>query len=253
MERAYRISQETGRIIFVISHPAHMAEAVHGAAATATADAAEAEAPPVAVEAEPCIKKAQRGAKGMPPHVIESKLASGVTKYQARLRWLPLGANMKKRYDPIPGENGTTYFATPEDAAAAQAAAQQLLDSAAGAQAVWPDGLPGEKARAVRGTAPPRSKGIRKSKAEKAPGIGRGNNKASHGNKPRKQDKQSGSLGQTVPLPAHRCTACQHCIVDYLSEKCAMCAAPTELPEVAGAAGSVSVLPPVPVALAPES
>ena len=161
-----------------------MAEAVDGAAATATGTA-EAEAPAVPAEAEPCVKeKALRGAKGLPPHVIESKLAGGAVQYQARLRWLPQGAD-KKRYDPIPGVRGTKYFATPEDAASAQAAAQQLLDTA-GARAVWPDRLPGENQRAVRGTAPPRSKGIRKSKAEKAPGIGRGNNQASHGNKPRK-------------------------------------------------------------------
>eukprot|EP00966_Prymnesium_polylepis_P334221 7389612-Prymnesium_polylepis.1 len=33
----------------------------------------------------------------------------------------------KKRYDPIPGLNGTTYFDKPETAAAAQATAAQLL------------------------------------------------------------------------------------------------------------------------------
>ena len=234
-----------------------MAEAVHGAAATATADAAEAEAPAVAAEAEPCLKeKMQRGAKGLPQHVTDSKQASGVVKYQARLRWLPQGAE-KKRYDPIPGEHGTKYFATPEDAAAALATAQQLLDTV-GAQAVWPDRLPSDplpsgKQRAARGTAPPRTKGIRKAKAEKGPGIGRGKNPASHGNKPRKSAMPSDHLGQTVPLPKNRCTVCQHCIVDYLSEVCGMCTVPVGLPEnEAGAAGSVRVLPPIPVALASE-
>ena len=236
-----------------------MAEAVHGAAATDTADAAEAEALAAPAEAEPCGAKVkvQRGANGLPQHVSESKLAGEKIKYQARLRWLPQGAE-KKRYDPIPGERGTTYFDRAEDAAVALAAAQQLLDTT-GARAVWPLRLPGEtlpgtKQRAARGTAPPRCKGITKTKAEKAPGVGRGRNPASHGNKARKQDKQSGGLGDTVPLPAQRCSACEHCIVDYLSEVCSMCTVQVGLPEnEAGAAGSVRVLPPIPVALAPES
>ena len=121
-----------------------MAEAVHGAAATATADAAEAEALAAPAEAEPCGAKVkvQRGAKGLPQHVSESMLAGEKIKYQARLRWLPQGAE-KKRYDPIPGERGTTYFDRAEDAAVALAAAQQLLDTT-GARAVWPLRLPGE-------------------------------------------------------------------------------------------------------------
>ena len=104
----------------------------------------------------------------------------------------------------------------------AQAAAQQLLDTA-GAPAVWPDGLPGEKTRAARGTAPPRSKGIGKTEVEKAPGAGRGRNPASHGNKACKQDKQSGGLGDTGPLLAQRCSVCKHCSVDYTCWRHAAC------------------------------
>ena len=93
------------------------------------------------------------------------------------------------------------------------------------------------------------------SKKAKVEGVGRGNNPKSHGNKPRQQDKQSGGLGDTVPLPAQRCSACKHCIVDYLSDTCGMCAeiAPLLPENRAGPAGSTRVLPPVPVALAPAS
>jgi hypothetical protein len=73
--------------------------------------------------------------------------------------------------------------------------------------------------------------------------IGRGNKPQSHGSKARQQDKQSGGLGNTVPLPAHPCTVCNHCIVDYLSESCGICALSAGLPQnEAGAAGSVRVL-----------
>jgi hypothetical protein len=52
--------------------------------------------------------------------------------------------------------------------------------------------------------------------SKKGRGIGRGK---SHGSKAHQQNNQSGGLGNTVPLPAHRCTVCNHCIVEYLSEK----------------------------------
>ena len=227
-----------------------MAEAVDGAAATATGTA-EAEAPAVPAEAEPCVKeKAPRGAKGLPPHVIESKLASGAIQYQARLRWLPQGAD-KKRYDPIPGVRGTKYFATPEDAASAQAAAQQLLETA-GALAVWPDGLPGEKLRAARGTAPPRSKGIRKAKADKAPGIGRGNNPKSHGNKPHKQEADR---LRTVPLPADREAIDNECVREFLVEPNVIAnenAVPAWAQPPLQPLQPLQPLPPIPVALGPE-
>ena len=108
------------------------------AAAVGVAEAAslpETSAPPV---------ERKRGESGMPRHVqpIETKIDG--TKFYARLRWLPQGAT-KPRYDAIPG-----LQATPEAAAKELALATERYESS-GAEAVWPNGLPGSKLRLKRG------------------------------------------------------------------------------------------------------
>ena len=88
--------------------------------------------------------KKKRGESDMPRHVQPIETRIDGTKFYARLRWLQQGAT-KPRYDAIPG-----LQTTPEAAAKELALATERYESS-GAEAVWPNGLPGSKQRLKRG------------------------------------------------------------------------------------------------------
>ena len=102
-----------------------------------------AEAAPMPETSAPPVKR-KRGESGMPRHVQPIETKTEGTKYYARLRWVEPGAP-KSRYDTIPGLHDTR-----EAAAEELALATERLNSS-GAEAVWPNGLPGAKKRLKRG------------------------------------------------------------------------------------------------------
>lgn len=228
-------------------------------AQAAVLPAAPSEAPAEAPAEQPAAPaaskaKAKRGGSGLPPHV---QLAANKKAYYARLRWLPLGATVK-RYDTIPG-----LFSTPEAAAAAQAAAQELLQTH-GPEAVWRDGLPTEKKREKRDAAYwVAEKAARDEKAtEKA--AAKAAREAAEAARPKKPRCQKEQL-QSVPLPSDRNKVTVECVRDFLvdplaagTENAAPQAAPVQCspipvpvpPEFIVPPMPQRVLPPIPVALA---
>jgi hypothetical protein len=184
--------------------------------------------------------KAKRGGSGLPRHV---QLAANKKAYYARLRWLPLGETAK-RYDTIPD-----LFSTPEAAAAAQAAAQELLQTH-GPRAVWPDGLPTEKKRDKRDAAYWAAvQAAREEKAAEKAALkaAREEAEAARSKRPRKEKPCT-----TVPLPADRNEITVPCMRDFLVDPLA---AGTEnaVPQRAQPPSmQPRVLPPIPVALAAD-
>jgi hypothetical protein len=213
------------------------------AALPAASDEAPAEAPAEQPAAPAAPKeKAKRSGSGLPPHV---QLAANKKSYYARLRWLPLGA-AAKRYDTIPG-----LFDTPEKAAAAHAAAQERLQ-AVGPEAVWADGLPTEKKREKRDTAYwAAEKASREEKAAEKAAL-KAAREAAEAARPKKRRKEKTSpTCETTALPrdaSQVCDATMRAFLQPLHASAANAPACAQAPPT-----QQSPLPPIPVALAPES
>ena len=183
-------------------------------------------------DAEPAVQqpqKAQRGQKGLPRNIIESKVfrkktQQWVVKYQARVHF-----KLPKDDKPTPHAVGGLHD-TVEAAVAAQQEAKRMIEEY-GAAAVWPKAFDETAAaRCKRGTAPPRNDGGggRKKAAKPAgaqertePKYGRGEHPNSRknmdkGRAKKMQEQTEAERLSTVPLPADRNEINVACTRDFL-------------------------------------
>ena len=165
-------------------------------------------------DAEPAVQqpqKAQRGQKGLPRNIIESKVFRKKTqqwavKYQARVHF-----KLPKDDKPTPHAVGGLHD-TVEAAVAAQQEAKRMIEEY-GAAAVWPKAFDKTAAaRCKRGTAPPRNDGGGGRKKAAKPAGAQERTEPKYG---RLRPRRSGRASWTTPpwiAPHRRCHLGSRCM-----------------------------------------